>query len=162
MHKKLRFEWKNAAAILSLSVLTLAGAKTLAHANGIPVVIELAHSQILDASGSTSFIKSKDGSYDFIQFTPKKVGDFVTFGVRMPQGGHYHLQTTMYKEGDEGIYSIEVDGNELDRKDLYVGDVWDVGDFDVKPGDYKVTYRCVGKNPKSSGVGVKLGNLHFR
>ena len=145
--------------MIALAIGTL---RVVVHANGASMIIELAHTQVVNVQGDYKFIDSQDGGYDFLQYNPSKIGDSITFLVPLREAGNYRLQTTTYKDGVEGIYSIEVNGQELSRKDFYLSNVWEIGRVDVLPGVYQVTYRCVGKNPKSTGIGVKLGNLHFR
>lgn len=166
MKKQSRFGRSGRTIILSLSVAALCSALSHTHADGGDMLFELAHTPVTDAKGTYKLFdpgdRPGDGPYDFLQYNPTQIGDSITFSVRLKKAGNYRVQTTTYKDGDEGIYSIEVDGKELGRKDFCEGNVWEVGTFDVKPGVYAVTYRYVAKNPKCSGAGVKFGNLHFR
>ena len=153
---------KTILALNLAALAALAATKLPAQAQGKGMLFQLAHTPVAEVEGSHTLVPGKGGGYDFLQYTPTKTGDAITFTVRMTEPGYYRVQTTSYKDGAEGIYSLEIDGQEISRKDFYQSNVWEVGQFEVKPGIYQVTYRCVGKNPKSSGIGVQLGNLHFR
>jgi hypothetical protein len=133
-----------------------------ARANYGPQLFELAHTPVADMDGSTEFIPKKGGGYDFLQYNPTQIGDAITFSITIKHPGTYRMQVTTYKDGKEGIYSIAVDGQEIGQKDFYESNVWNVGTFPVKPGVFKITFRCVGKSASSGGIGLKLGNLHFR
>jgi hypothetical protein len=149
-----------AAVFFFLTALCLSAPP--ARADYGPQLFELAHTPVADLEGSTEFIPRKGGGYDFLQYNPTKVGDAITFAITIKYPGTYRMQVTSYKDGKEGIYSIAVDGQEIGQKDFYEGNVWEVGTFPVKPGVFRITFRCVGKNSSSGGIGLKLGNLHFR
>ena len=125
-------------------------------------VVELAHATITEVQGTTKFHKREKGGYDFLIYKPEKIGDAITFSIRVPRSDDYSLQTTTYKDGEEGIYQLEVDGEVVNQKDFYLSNVWEHGEFYVKKNTYSITYRCIGQNPKSPGIGVRLGNLDFR
>ena len=161
MKKSNTMGFKTASAV-SFFLAALCLGIPAARANGAPQLFELAHTPVADIEGSTEFIPKKGGGYDFLQYNPTGIGDAITFSIKLERSGTYRMQVTTYKDGKEGIYSIAVDGQEIGQKDFYEGNTWDVGTFPVKPGVFKITFRCVGQNTASGGIGLKLGTLYFR
>jgi hypothetical protein len=107
--------------------------------------------------------EGKVNTEDYREFIPEQVGDSISLSISVPVAGRYSLQTTTYKDGKEGIYRFEVNGQPTGSvQDFYQGNVWKHGTFEVKAGSYTITYRYIGQNEKSKGKGVKLGNLEFR
>jgi hypothetical protein len=158
--------FRKSAAVAFLLFMMSMGA-TAARADGTghkPArgMFVLAHTPVSEIDGNKEFIPKKGGGYDFLQYTPAKIGDAITFSVAIEQSGARRMQVTTYKDGLEGIYSIEVNGQEVSRKDFNESNVWEVGTFPVKPGVFQISFRCVGQSPKSGGMGLKLGTLHFR
>ena len=127
-------------------------------------VMQLAHSSIKEVKGTAKAWDPGDSDYDFLIYRPEKIGDYISFTINIPVDGNYSPQTTSWKDGDEGIYEFEVDDNIKTgpEHDFYQSNVWGHGTYYVKAGTYTVTYRLIGKNPKSGGIGVRLGNLHWR
>jgi hypothetical protein len=160
--KKLNTHCLKAATGFLFFVATFCLSAPSAHANYGPQLFELAHTPVADIDGSTEFIPRKGGGYDYLQYTPTQIGDAITFSITIKHPGTYRMQVTTYKDGKEGIYSIAVDGQEIGQKDFYESNVWNVGTFPVKPGVFRITFRCVGQNASSGGNGLKLGTLYFR
>ena len=154
--------WLKAVAALSFFLAALCLGASSARANYGPQLFELAHTPLADIEGATEFIPGQTGGYDFLQYNPTQIGDSITFSVTIKHPGTYRMQVTTYKDGKEGIYSIAVDGLEIGQKDFYESNVWNVGTFPVKPGMFKITFRCVGQSASSGGLGLKLGTLYFR
>lgn len=151
-----------AMMILSLLVTALVIAPPSAGSRyDDPECIELPYAKIVSVQGDTKFIKSKDGPFDYLQYNPTQIGDAITFSVPIKIEDTYRMQVLSYKYLAEGIYRMEIDGQEIGENDFYTTSVWKIGTFPIKPGTYKITFRCVGKNPKSPGIGVRLGNLEF-
>jgi hypothetical protein len=107
--------------------------------------------------------EGQEQTEDYREFIPQKVGDYISFVISVPVAGRYSLQTLTYKDGKEGMYRFEVNGQPTGPEhDFYQSSGWQHGIFEIKAGTYTVTYRYIGQNEKSKGKGVKLGNLEFR
>jgi hypothetical protein len=129
-------------------------------------VMQLAYAPIKEVKGTAEFWDPGPSSaYDFLIYTPKEIGDYISFTIKIPVDGRYAPQTTCYSDGAGGIYQIEVDESETSfgpENDFYTKGVWQHGVYDVTAGTYTITYRLIGQNPKSKSPGVRLGNLHWR
>ncbi len=100
-----------------------------------------------------------------LRFTPDKIGDFITFRIRVAEadpGFTYKVQTVAAWFNNEGIYQWEVNGQPFGAPhDCFGRDEWTHGDWPITPKEYEITYRCVGKNPSSSGMVANLIRLEF-
>jgi len=120
----------------------------------------IGEAKLLEAQGRAELFEWNDGAGRCLQFTPEKIGDSISFGIHI--GGvttqtSYAVKTIRAYFNNEGIYEFLVDDKVVgEQHDCSLNDKWKHGDFLINPGDYKITYRYVGKNPKSGGTVMNL------
>jgi hypothetical protein len=106
--------------------------------------------------------EGKENRDDYRLFLPNKIGDSITLSITTTNSGRFSLYTGIYKDNAEGIYRLYVNGQRTGPdNDFFTSGKWEHGVFNLQPGTYTITYVCIGKNPKSKGMGVKLDILHF-
>ena len=94
----------------------------------------------------------------------KAVGDTVTFKIDVPKTNVYKVSTVMRGwGGDDGIYTLQVDGGGASRPvDFYDIKQDEFGTAALTAGPHLLTFKVVGKNPRSRGYAAHLRLLDFR
>lgn len=116
--------------------------------------LSLSQAKIIECQGHAELFEWGKGG-DCLRYTPEKIGDSISFRIHIAgvdKESPCSIETILANFNNEGIYQMLV--NDLPtgpEHDCFGHDNWKQGQFSITPGDYKITYRYVGKNPKSSG-----------
>jgi len=111
--------------------------------------------KITEGQEHATLLQWNNGAGNCLRFSPEKVGESVSFRIHIAQVGMdrpYKVRTNAAVFHNEGIYQLLVNDQPIGPEhDCFAEQTWEHGEFSVTPGDYKITYRYVGKNPKSPG-----------
>jgi hypothetical protein len=125
--------------------------------------------EIVDYQGKYEIFGWGDKEYPAhcLRFKPDKIGDFITLRIHIARRFEkpdyaYEIESVLAYFHNEGIYQLEVDGKAIGATHDCSSDTkWIHGSFPVEAGDYKITYRYIGKGKKRSGKVLNLSRLDF-
>jgi len=115
----------------------------------------IGQAEIIEGQEHAKLFQWSNGGGHCLRFSPEKVGDSVSFRIHVAQvitTPPFDVKTAIPTFQNEGIYQFLVNDKPVgEPHDCFFQGFWEHGTFSIVPGDYKITYRYVGKNPKSKG-----------
>lgn len=125
----------------------------------------LGQAEIIEGQEQAKLFEWNNGVGRCLRFSPEKLGDSVSFRIHIGEANSqtaYAVKTSVANFYNEGIYQFFVDDQPVGpQHDCYSEQSWKHGNFPVVQGDYKITYRYVGKNPKSTGCVLNICWIEF-
>ncbi|SDX58301.1 Heparinase II/III-like protein [Marininema mesophilum] len=101
-----------------------------------------------------------------IQMAINHPGGQVTFSFPVHTTGSVHLDLTLLRATNQGVYDIRIDGHSIHQTDFYSSDpektTLPLGNFTLAKGLHTLTFHNIGKNPISTGFGLSLDRLQLR